>query len=153
MKRLVFVDEQEFSLPSVVLTPQEFEYRTPFLTQVITKDLRYGSVPRRGASLRAKQVRNPEVQISIVPLTAGVPDYTLLSSMSLRSSILSVDVFGNLVDQPDNYNVNASLLSATKGRLTFDVGSYPTGAVQLLITNRQSRNFRLKIQCAVFENT
>jgi hypothetical protein len=115
------------------------------------KDIKYGNVPRRGASLRAKQVRSPEIQITIVPLLSGVPDLTLLSGMSLRSSILSIDTFGNLDNQPDNYNVNASLLSATKGRLSYNAETYPTSSVQLLITNRQGRNFRVKIQCAVFE--
>jgi len=151
VKRLVLLDEQEFSIPSVVLNPQEFEYRSPVVTQVIPKDIRYGSVPRRGASLRAKQVRNAEVSITLVPLTQSVPDLELLSHMSVRTAILNFDVFGNIDNQPDLYNANASFLSATKGRLSFNVGAYPTGCVQLLITNRQSRNFRLKIQCAVYE--
>lgn len=133
--------------------PVQMEHNSLIVTQVDVEGSDFGSLNANGVAFSSLHVPGCKLVISVYPIDrSGQIDMSLLNFISMSAGV--VEIPPNYQVQSDVLRQSASsdtlnlgnLLSATKGRLSFDLSQYPVSMLRLLYSNHSRQRFTLRIE-------
>lgn len=139
--------------------PVQMFHNSLIVTQVDVEGSNFGSLNSNGFAFSSVHIPGCKIVMSLYPIDqSGQVDMSLLNFISMSAGIVEIPPnyqsqgdFSRQSNSSDSLNLG-NLLSATKGRLSFDLSQYPVSMLSLIYTNHSRRMFTLRIEEFYYQN-